>query len=283
MPKVVGIRFKKTPKIYYFEAGDYNYEKGNGVIVETARGVEYGEVAMLPMDVEENKVVSPLKPIIRIATDKDKEQHEELESRRSETMKVAGEKIASSGLNMKLVDARYTFDGTKLILYFTADGRVDFRELVRELASVFHVRIELRQIGSRDECKATGGLGPCGRVCCCAEYNLEYSHASIKMAKNQGLALNPGKISGLCGNLMCCLSYENDYYTEVNKLMPKMGSEVQLADGSSGIVNSINQLKKTVVIKTQNKDDTFSFAEVPLDDLKFKARDEAEETDGEAN
>ncbi|MCH5164284.1 MAG: stage 0 sporulation family protein [Clostridiales bacterium] len=273
MPKVVGIRFKKTPKIYYFEAGDHDYIEGCGVIVETARGVEYGNAVIMPMDVEDDKIVGTLKPIIRIATDKDKENHEALEAKRAETMKLASEKIIASGLPMKLVDAKYTFDGAKLIVYFTAEGRVDFRELVRELASVFHVRIELRQIGSRDECKMVGGMGPCGRPCCCSAYNLEYSHVSIKMAKNQGLALNPGKINGLCGNLMCCLDYENEYYSEVNKMMPKMGSEVQLSDGSKGIVSALNQLKKTVTVKVlSSKDDSFSFSEVPLDSIKFKTK-----------
>lgn len=284
MPKVVGIRFKKTPKIYYFEAGDHEYSEGCGVIVETARGVEYGNAVIMPMDVTDDKIIGTLKPIIRIATDKDKENHEALESKRAETMRLASEKIIASGLPMKLVDAKYTFDGAKLIVYFTAEGRVDFRELVRELASVFHVRIELRQIGSRDECKMIGGMGPCGRPCCCSAYNLEYSHVSIKMAKNQGLALNPGKINGLCGNLMCCLDYENEYYAEINKLMPKMGSEVQLSDGSKGIVSSLNQLKKTVTVKVQDKDDSFSFSEVPLDSIKFnktKSSTAEEESEGQ--
>lgn len=274
MPKVVGIRFKKTPKIYYFEAGEHDYFKGCGVIVETARGVEYGELAMMPMDVPEEKIVSALKPIIRIATDSDIEQHEKMEAKRAETMKLASEKIVKSGLPMKLVDVKYTFDGLKLILYFTAEGRVDFRELVRELASVFHVRIELRQIGSRDECKMVGGIGPCGRPCCCAAHNLEYSHVSIKMAKNQNLALNPGKINGLCGNLMCCLGYENEYYSEINKLMPKMGSQVTLNDGTKGTVSALNQLKKSVTVKVQGKDDTFTFVDAPLDEIKFKPKNE---------
>lgn len=277
MPKVVGIRFKKTPKIYYFEAGDYAYEPGSGVIVETARGIEFGEVALMPTDVPDEKVVSPLKPIIRLATSKDKEQHEALESKRDEAMRIAEEKIRNSGLEMKLVDAKYTFDGLKLILYFTAEGRVDFRELVRELAAAFHVRIELRQIGGRDECRMVGGIGPCGRPCCCSQHNLEYAHVSIKMAKNQNLALNPGKINGLCGNLMCCLGYENEYYAEVNKLMPKIGSSVTMKDGSTGTVGAINQLKKSVTVKVQGKDDTFNFVEVPLADLEFKSKEEKDE------
>lgn len=272
MPKVIGVKFKKTPKIYYFEAGDHEYSQGCGVIVETARGVEYGEAVIMPTEVGEEKIVAPLKPIIRLATDEDKQQHERMELKRDEAMRIANDKINKSGLSMKLVDAKYTFDGTKLILYFTSEGRVDFRDLVRELASAFHVRIELRQIGSRDECKMMGGMGPCGRPCCCSDHNLEYSHVSIKMAKNQNLALNPGKINGLCGNLMCCLGYENDYYSEINGIMPKIGSEVKLKDGTLGTVNSINQLKKTVTVKILGKEDAVNFVEAPLEDLEFKAK-----------
>ena len=279
MPKVVGVKFRNTPKIYYFEAGEHEYVKDCGVIVKTARGVEYGEINMLPTDVPEDKIVGQLKPIIRVASEEDTKLFERLEARRPHTMKLALEKIEASGLPMKLVDVKYTFDETKLILYFTAADRVDFRELVRELASAFHVRIELRQIGARDECKMIGGIGPCGRPCCCAAHNLEYSHVSIKMAKNQGLALNPGKINGLCGSLMCCLDYENEYYAEVNKMMPKMGSEVELSDGTKGIVSALNQLKMTVTVKVQTKDDTFAFNVVPLSEIKFNGKGDEGETD----
>lgn len=267
MPKVVGVKFSNSAKIYYFEPGEHEYTQDCGVIVETARGIEYGTVALLPMDVSEDKIVGQLKPIIRVATPKDTAQYKELEARRVETMAVAHEKIKASGLDMKLVDAKYNFDGQKLVLYFTADERVDFRELVRELASTFHTRIELRQIGARDECKMLGGIGPCGRPCCCAAHAHDYAHVSIKMAKNQGLALNPGKINGLCGSLMCCLEYENEYYTEVNKLMPKVGGEVSLAGGAKGVVTAINQLKKTVTVKTQNKDESYTYSTVTLDEL----------------
>ncbi|MBR2971081.1 MAG: hypothetical protein IKC48_04745 [Clostridia bacterium] len=276
MPKVVGVKFSNTAKIYYFEPREHEYTQDCGVIVETARGIEYGTVALLPMDISEDKIVGQLKPIIRVATPKDTAQYKELEARRVETMTIAHEKIKASGLDMKLVDAKYNFDGQKLVLYFTADERVDFRELVRELASTFHTRIELRQIGARDECKMLGGIGPCGRPCCCAAHALDYAHVSIKMAKNQGLALNPGKINGLCGSLMCCLEYENDYYTEVNKLMPKVGSEVSLADGAKGVVTAINQLKKTVTVKTQNKDDSFTYSTVTLDELNAYKENEVE-------
>lgn len=283
MPKVVGIKFKKTPKIYYFAAEKHNFALKDGVIVETARGLEYGTVAMLPFDVEDDKIVGTLKPIVRIATKEDKAKHERLEARRLETMKIASAKIEKSGLNMKLVDVKFTFDEQKLILYFTSESRVDFRELVRDLASVFHVRIELRQIGSRDECKMMGGLGVCGRPCCCSDCNLDYPRVTIKMAKNQGLALNPGKINGLCGNLMCCLEYENEYYSEVNKLMPKIGSEVTLPDESKGTVASINHLKKTVTVKIQGKEDVLTFTEYPLEQIKFKTKNgESEGEDKEA-
>lgn len=217
MPKVVGIKFKRSPKVYYFEAGDNEFREGCGVVVETARGLEYGTVSMMPTEVGDKDVVQPLKPIVRLATPADEKKVKEAEEKRPQTMRTAAEKIEKSGLDMKLVDAEYTFDGSKLVIYFTADGRVDFRDLVKELASAFHIRIELRQIGARDECKMLGGIAPCGRACCCSDHMSEYAHVTIKMAKNQNLSLNPSKISGLCGRLMCCLSYENAYYAETNK------------------------------------------------------------------
>ena len=282
MPKVVGIKFKKTPKTYYFEPGDYCFEMGQGVVVETARGVEYGTVALLPTEIPDEGIVSPLKPIIRLATKEDEALIKRLEAKRPEAMKVAEEKIAKSGLKMKLIDAEYTFDSSKLILYFTADGRVDFRELVRELAAAFHIRIELRQIGARDECKMMGGLGPCGRCCCCSDHMSEYSHVTIKMAKNQNLSLNPAKISGLCGRLMCCLAYENCHYAETNKKMPKLDSEVRLADGRTGTVCGINQLKESVTVRVSDRDSTVNL-EVPLTDIKFKGRGSAAESAEEDN
>ena len=248
MPKVVGIKFKRSPKVYYFEAGEYDYREGGGVVVETARGLEYGTVSMMPTVVGDNDVVQPLKPIVRLATPADDAKVKEAEEKRPQTMRVAAEKIEKSGLDMKLVDAEYTFDGSKLVIYFTADGRVDFRDLVKELASAFHIRIELRQIGARDECKMLGGIAPCGRACCCSDHMSEYAHVTIKMAKNQNLSLNPTKISGLCGRLMCCLSYENAHYAETNKKMPKMGSAVVLKDNRKGTVTALNQLKETVAI-----------------------------------
>ncbi len=278
MPKVVGIRFEKTPKTYYFDAGNDIFKIGDGVVVETARGVEYGFVSMLPKEISNDEVVAPLKPIIRVATPKDDAQYKKVTAKRPEALRITMEKVAHSGLDMKVVDVGYTFDGSKLIVYFTADGRVDFRELVRELASAYKVRIELRQIGARDECKMLGGIGPCGRACCCKDHMMDYARVSIKMAKNQNLSLNPGKISGICGNLMCCLSYENEYYAEVNKRMPKIGAEVGLPDGSKGIVTVINQLKESVTVKCDGKEDTYTFNEFPLSEIRFKKkRDKTEE------
>jgi len=274
MPKVVGIKFKSTAKTYFFDPGDKVFELNKGAIVETSRGIEYGKIVMLPCEVSEDKIVPPLKPVIRVATDEDEKLYKKLEDKREDTIKIASEKIEKSGLNMKLVDVEYTFDQSKLIIYFTADGRVDFRELVKELASAFHLRIELRQIGARDECKMLGGLGPCGRACCCSDHMSEYARVSIKMAKNQNLSLNPGKISGLCGRLMCCLSYENNFYSEVNKKMPKIDSEVVLNDGRKGTVCAINQLKESVNVKITQNDNT-TIEEVKLSDVKFKGKGSA--------
>ena len=269
MPKVVGVKFKKSCRVYYFEACDFTYTDNVPVIVETARGTELGYVCMLPTDMEEDKIVAPLKPIVRLATKKDIEQVEKLEQKREEALKISAQKIAESELDMKLTDCEYTFDGSKLIIYFTADGRVDFRDLVKDLASAFHVRIELRQIGARDECKMLGGLGPCGRVCCCANHMPDYAHVTIKMAKNQGLSLNPTKISGLCGRLMCCLSYENEVYTEINKVLPSIGEYIKATDGKEGVVVALNHLKARVRIKIQDGDKV-SFADVELKDIEGK-------------
>ncbi len=266
MPKIVGVKFKKSPKIYYFEAGSLSYKENCKVIVETARGIECGEVKIMPADIAEDKVVAPLKPVLRIATEKDVAQELRNEKKREEVFPVVEKKIADSKLKMKVSDIEYTFDGNKLIIYFTADNRIDFRELVKDLASTFHVRIELRQIGSRDECKMIGGIAPCGRACCCSDHMSEFAHVSIKMAKNQNLSLNPGKISGLCGRLMCCLAYENDYYAEINKKMPKVGSSVKTQKDGNGVVDSINQLKETVRIKKE-KDGSVEFVDVPLKEI----------------
>lgn len=254
MPKVVGIKFRKAPKVYNFEAGEFEYQIGQGVIVETSKGVEYGTVAVLPVEISQDEVVAPLKPIERLSTKADDDKIKKFDSRHDETMRKCSEMIEKSGLDMKLVDVEFTFDETKLIVHFTSDGRVDFRDLVRSLASMFRLRIELRQIGSRDECRMIGGLGSCGRVCCCNSYLNDFTHVSIKMAKNQGLSLNPAKISGLCGRLMCCLEYENDHYAETNKKMPKLGAYVQIADGLRGYVVNIMHLKNKVRIKSMEND-----------------------------
>ena len=265
MPKVVGVKFKKSSRVYYFESGEFEYKDGIPVIVETARGTEMGYITMLPTIVDEDKIVAPLKPIVRLATQKDVEQIEKLEEKRIEALKISAQKIADSNLEMKLTDCEYTFDGTKLIIYFTADGRVDFRDLVKDLASAFHVRIELRQIGARDECKMLGGLGPCGRPCCCANHMPDYAHVTIKMAKNQGLSLNPTKISGLCGRLMCCLSYENEVYAEANKILPSIGDKITTPDGKEGVVVALHHLKGSVRVKIQDGE-KISFADVNVND-----------------
>lgn len=269
MPKVVGVKFDNTPKIYWFAAGDLEYKKDCQVVVETARGVELGTVKTLPEDVPDDEVVSPLKSVLRLADDRDRARQADMAVRRPEILRTANEKIAARKLKMKLVDAQYTVDGNKLVFYFTSENRVDFRELVRDLASAFRTRIELRQIGTRDECRMLGGLGPCGRECCCSA-GCDFAKVNIKMAKNQNLSLNPGKISGLCGRLMCCLSYENAHYAETNKLMPKMGSRVKAVteDGeTTGNVVGINQIKMTVSVRTEVKDGTFETKDFPLADI----------------
>lgn len=269
MPKVVGIKFRKSNRTYNFEAGNLKYTQNCDVIVETSRGTEIGTLVDMPFDIKEEEIVAPLKPVIRIATKKDLEQEQKLIKKREEALKISAEKIEKSNLEMKLTDCEYTFDGNKLIIYFTAEGRVDFRDLVKELASVFHVRIELRQIGARDECKMIGGLGPCGRPCCCANHMPDYAHVSIKMAKNQNLSLNPTKISGLCGRLMCCLSYENDVYVEQNKKIPAVGTTVTTSDNRTGTVVSTTPLKEMVKVK-YTEGDKVDFKDVLASDIVSK-------------
>ena len=270
MAKIIGVKFKDCGKLYYFDPGDKLFEKDTGVIVETSRGVEYATVCVPVREVPEEELVAPLKPVLRAATEKDAETIKRNEERRAPAMKTAAEKIAARGLDMKLVDCEFTCEGSKVIFYFTADGRVDFRELVKDLSSVFRIRIELRQIGVRDETKMLGGLGPCGRECCCSSCMPDFKKVSIKMAKNQGLSLNPSKISGLCGRLMCCLAYENDYYAEAYKKMPKVGSEVGTPDGEGTVVN-VNMLKMEVKVRIE-KGDGAAYKDFKLDELKFKRR-----------
>lgn len=276
MAKIVGIRFKNTAKVYYFAPGKELFAKGDGVIVETARGVEFGTVSIEVKEVDDKEIVQPLKPIIRKATQADIERLKKNEEKAPEALKICNEKVLARGLDMKLINAEYTFDGSKIIFYFTAPGRIDFRDLVKDLASVFRIRIELRQIGIRDETRLLGGIAPCGRPCCCASCMSDFKKVSIKMAKTQGLSLNPSKISGLCGRLMCCLAYENDYYKEVYKKMPKIGSDVVAPDGK-GVVISVNMLTYNVKVKIEAKDGSLLYKDYKLEELKsIKANTEDE-------
>ena len=281
MIKVVGIKFKTGGKLYYFspKAGDI-YERNMPVVVETSRGLEFAWVAYPEKLVPDDEVVQPLKPIIRIATEKDKEFYAACEAKRPQAMQLCKEKIAARGLEMKLVDCEYAFDGSKIVFYFTSANRVDFRELVKDLASAFHTRIELRQVGTRDEAKYLGGIAPCGRICCCAGNMPEFKKVSVKMAKTQGLSLNPGKISGLCGRLMCCLSYENDYYAEASLQMPKIGAEVGTPEGKA-IVASVNMLKMQVKVKIDDKNGGLIFKDYPVSELRFKRKTQPDPKDEE--
>ena len=279
MVKVVGIKFKNGGKLYYFapKAGD-KYERNMPVVVETARGLEYAWVAYPDREVTDDEIVSPLKPVIRIATEKDTEFYESCQEKRPQAMQICREKIIKHGLEMKLVDCEYAFDGSKILFYFTSANRVDFRELVKDLATTFHNRIELRQVGTRDEAKYLGGIAPCGRVCCCAGNMPEFKKVSVKMAKTQGLSLNPGKISGLCGRLMCCLSYENDYYAEAIKKMPKIGAEVQTPEGKA-IVAGINMLKMEVKVKIDDRNGGWIWKDYRAEDIRFKKTVQPEQDD----
>ena len=270
MVNVVGIKFKNGGKLYYFapKAGE-KYERNMPVIVETSRGLEYAWVVYPEKFVADDEVVQPLKPVVRIATQKDTDFYKSCEAKRPQAMQLCKEKIAARGLEMKLVDCEYAFDGSKITFFFTSENRVDFRELVKDLASAFHARIELRQVGTRDETKYLGGIAPCGRICCCAGNMPEFKKVSVRMAKTQGLSLNPGKISGLCGRLMCCLSYENDYYAEVSKKMPKVGSEVNTLEGK-GIVASVNMLKMEVKVKIDDRNGGWIYKDFPVEDVRFK-------------
>ncbi|MFW6256809.1 MAG: PSP1 domain-containing protein [Bacillota bacterium] len=251
MHTVVGVSFKDAGKIYYFDPGDIELETGDNVIVETSRGMEFGEVILARKEVSDDELVAPLKEVKRRATMKDKEKHEKNQKLEEEAYDICLEKIDDHGLPMKLIDVEYTFNHNKIIFYFTADGRVDFRELVKDLASVFKTRIELRQIGVRDEAKMVGGLGPCGRSTCCGEFLRDFEPVSIQLAKKQDLSLNPAKISGLCGRLMCCLKYECETYKDLKEKMPDEGTEVDLKIGKGEIVNC-NLIKQTVKIKINN-------------------------------
>lgn len=276
MAKIVGIKFKRTAKVYYFDPIGLKPKKGDTMIVETARGVEYGAVVLEVKDVPDKEVVQPLKPVMRIATEADLNKIRKDEQRAKDCIKVAAEKVAARNLKMKIIDAEYTFDNGKLVFYFTAASRVDFRDLVKDLASAFHSRIELRQVGIRDETRLLGGIAPCGRVVCCASCLPDFRKVTIKMAKTQGLSLNPAKISGLCGRLMCCLEYENDHYSETYKLMPKIGSEVDTPDGKAIVVTN-NMLTLVVTTKKQTQDGGFTYKEYKLSEIKVKRPNKLEE------
>ena len=271
MAKIIGVKFKNTAKTYYFAPaeGETDYVKNSGVVVETAKGLEYGTVVFGVKEVDDKDIVHPLKPVLRKATEKDEKTVRDNEKKIPEAMDYANKKIEELKLQMKLIGCEYAFDGKKIVFYFTSDNRVDFRELVKVLAAKFHQRIELRQVGIRDETKILGGIAPCGRECCCASCMPDFGKVTIKMAKTQGLHLNPGKISGLCGRLMCCLEYENEYYSEVYKKMPKVGGTVGTPEGD-GIVIGNDMLKLTSRVKITKGDGSEVYKDFPVDRLNFK-------------
>ncbi len=284
MKTIIGVRFRQAGKIYYFDPGDNeDIKRGTHVIVETAKGVEYGMVVLPPTEMPEEKIVSPLKGIIRIATPEDEESEKKNREKEEEAFGICLEKIAQHGLEMKLIAAEYTFDKNKLLFYFTADGRIDFRELVKDLASVFRTRIELRQIGVRDETKLRGGIGICGRALCCHTYLSEFAPVSIKMAKEQNLSLNPTKISGVCGRLMCCLKNEEEAYEELNSHLPNVGSRVRTPEGLSGEVQSVSVLKQKVRVIVTLDNDEKEVREYQVADLKFKRERRRNRNDSETD
>ena len=272
MITVIGVRFRTAGKIYYFDPAGRKVKTGDHVIVETARGIEYGYVVLGNREVDESKVVPPLKPVIRMATAEDEAVETKNKNKEKEAFKICQDKIKKHNLEMKLIDAEYTFDNNKVLFYFTADGRIDFRELVKDLASVFKTRIELRQVGVRDETKIMGGIGICGRALCCHSYLSEFIPVSIKMAKEQNLSLNPTKISGVCGRLMCCLKNEEETYEVLNSKLPNTGDYVTTNDGLKGEVQSVNVLRQLVkVIVTVDKDEK-EIREYKVENLRFKPR-----------
>lgn len=271
MVKIVGVRFRNAGKVYYFDPKSYKINVGDHVIVETARGVEYGTVTGGIRNVPDDAVVQPLKAVIRVATPDDDARAKRNRIKEKEALKICAEKVAKHGLDMKLIDAEYTFDNNKVLFYFTADGRIDFRELVKDLAAVFKMRIELRQIGVRDETKILGGIGICGRVLCCNSYLSDFAPVSIKMAKEQNLSLNPTKISGVCGRLMCCLKNEEETYEYLNSRLPAVGDTVTIFDGQKGEVHSVNVLRQKVKVLVDVGDEK-EIQEYDVSELKFKPR-----------
>lgn len=272
MTKVIGVRFRTAGKVYYFSPGKMKIRRGDQVIVETARGVEFGNVVLGTKEVKDEEITQPLKAVIRIATEEDRRTEEKNRKKEKEAFQICLEKIRKHGLEMKLIDAEYTFDNNKVLFYFTADGRIDFRELVKDLAAVFRTRIELRQIGVRDETKIRGGIGICGRELCCHTYLTEFAPVSIKMAKEQNLSLNPTKISGVCGRLMCCLTNEQETYEQLNSRLPSVGDTVTTPEGLQGEVQSLSVLRQLVKIVVTLENDEKEIREYKATELKFKPR-----------
>ena len=272
MIKVIGVRFRQAGKIYNFSPADFQVKVGDHVIVETARGIEYGSVVQGIREVADDKVIMPLKSVIRIATEEDDKKAIENNEKEKKAFKICKEKIAKHGLEMKLIETEYTFDNNKVLFYFTADGRIDFRELVKDLASVFKTRIELRQVGVRDETKMLGGIGICGRPLCCHTYLSEFAPVSIKMAKEQNLSLNPTKISGVCGRLMCCLTNEEETYEELNRQLPGVGDHVTTPEGLHGEVQAVHVLRQIVKVIVTLDNDEKEIREYPAGELRFKSR-----------
>ena len=272
MTKVIGVRFRQAGKVYFFSPGKLHVKQGDKVIVETARGVEFGSVVTGPKDVKDEEITQPLKSVIRVATEEDKRNEQKNREKEKEAFDVCLEKIRKHELDMKLINAEYTFDGNKVLFYFTADGRIDFRELVKDLAAVFRTRIELRQIGVRDETKIRGGIGVCGRPLCCHTYLSDFAPVSIKMAKEQNLSLNPTKISGVCGRLMCCLTNEEETYEELNSRLPAIGDTVTTIEGLKGEVQSVSVLRQLVKVVVNLDDDEKEIREYKAKELRFKPR-----------
>lgn len=273
MVKVIGVRFKKAGKIYYFDPDQIEIEAGQNVVVETARGIEFGESVVGPKEISEEDIVAPLKKVLRVATVEDEIQNKQNKEKEQEAFEVCIEKIDLHKLDMKLIDVEYTFDNNKVIFYFTADGRVDFRELVKDLAAVFKTRIELRQIGVRDEAKMIGGIGPCGKPLCCASWLGDFEPVSIKMAKEQSLSLNPTKISGICGRLMCCLKYEHDMYQGLKENLPEVGDKIMTPDGKGVVIESnvlLEKVKVRLIIEKKSKDKE---TEALSDDIKIYTKE----------
>ena len=272
MTRIIGVRFRPAGKVYYFAPGKFHIKKGQQVIVETARGIEFGNVVIGPKEVEDDQITQPLKSVIRLATNEDRRIEERNREKEKEAFQICLEKIRKHKLEMKLIDAEYTFDNNKVLFYFTADGRIDFRELVKDLAAVFRTRIELRQIGVRDETKIRGGIGICGRELCCHTYLSEFAPVSIKMAKEQNLSLNPTKISGVCGRLMCCLTNEQETYEKLNSRLPSTGDTVTTPEGLKGEVQSLSVLRQLVKVIVTLENDEKEIREYKASDLRFRPR-----------